>query len=140
LAWAQKSGIYRGLLTNEEFRRELLEADVLIAAMTSAPELEIMMRTSFTTKFLEYCQFAKPVIVWGPEYCEPLRVAQETGAAIPVVGSNPLNVIEALEALKDLRAYQHASDAAWRAATGTFDPEKIHKIFCDGIERAVVKS
>lgn len=137
LAWAKKTGIYGGQLSQVDYRRELAVGDVFITAMSSAPELGTMMKTSFTTKFLEYCQFAKPVIVWGPAYCEPLRIALATGAGVPVVGSSPMNVIEALEALKDSEAYRVASDAAWKAATGIFDPEKIHKVFCDGIERAV---
>jgi glycosyltransferase involved in cell wall biosynthesis len=137
LAWAKETGIYGGQLSQADYRVQLAAGDVFITAMSSAPELEIMMKTSFTTKFLEYCQFAKPVIVWGPPYCEPLRVARETGAGIPVVGSNPLDVIEALEALKKPEAYRLASDAAWKAATGIFDPDKIHAIFCDGIAGSV---
>jgi len=139
LDWAQKSGIYRGLLTNEEFRRELLEADVLIAAMTSAPELETMMRTSFTTKFLEYCQFAKPVIIWGPEYCEPVRVALETGAGLAVTDESPELVVEKIIGLRDPNAFQIFADGAWSAATTFFDPQPIHSTFVDAIHRVIIE-
>jgi hypothetical protein len=140
LAWAQKNSTYRGLLSNEEFRRELLEADVLIAAMTSASELEIMMRTSFTTKFLEYCQFAKPVIIWGPEYCEPVRVALETGAGLAVTDESPEVVIEKILGLRDPDTFQSLADGAWNAATTFFDPQKIHETFLSGIHRVIPKN
>ena len=42
------------------------------------------MRTSFTTKFLDYVAFGKPVILSGPAYCTPFRVAQKHGGAFMV--------------------------------------------------------
>lgn len=136
LDWVKDAGIYGGHLALAEYREELAVGDIFITAMTSSPELGIMMKTSFTTKFLEYCQFAKPVIVWGPPYCEPLRVASDTGAGVPVVGNDPMPVIAALERLRDAEAYHKAANAAWEAATGIFDPDTIHQVFCDGIQRA----
>ena len=52
-------------------------ADALLAVMSFEKEYELFMRTSFTTKFLDYVAFGKPVILWGPEYCGPVRVARE---------------------------------------------------------------
>jgi hypothetical protein len=140
LNWATQGRIYQGHLSQAEYRSELAKGDVFITAMTSVSELEIMMKTSFTTKFLEYCQFAKPVIVWGPSYCEPMRVARETATALPVVGSDPIAVLEALKTLRNPKAYQYAADNAWKAATEIFDPTSIHQIFCDGIHRAAKHS
>jgi hypothetical protein len=140
LEWAVEKGIYGGRLTQEEYRKELSVGDIFIAAMSNDPEVEIMMRTSFTTKFLEYCQFAKPVIVWGPEYCEPIRVAQSEGVAVPVIGSDPSSVIKALTILKDSQVYMRYAGAAWRAATTIFDPESIQKTFYDGMQRALTQN
>ena len=52
--------------------------------MSFEKEHELFMRTSFTTKFLDYVAFGKPVILWGPEYCTPVRVAREHGGAAVV--------------------------------------------------------
>jgi glycosyltransferase involved in cell wall biosynthesis len=139
LHWAIEKGIYCGQLSPEDYRKELSNADIFITAMSDHPEVETMMRTSFTTKFLEYCQFAKPVIVWGPEYCEPVRVAQKEGCGLPVVGCEPFLVIEALKNLKNPEIYRRFSDAAWYAATTFFDPETIQRIFQDGVQRAFSK-
>ncbi len=136
--WAKESGIYGGRLTPAAFRRELVAGDVFITAMSGARELRTMMRTSFTTKFLEYCQFARPVIVWGPEYCQPVRVAQETGAGLAVTSENPAEVLAALDRLRDESVYQTYADNAWWAATTFFDPESIHEVFRRGVQRAAV--
>jgi hypothetical protein len=140
LDWAIGKRIYCGQLSPEDYRKELLTADIFITAMSDDPEVETMMRTSFTTKFLEYCQFAKPVIVWGPQYCEPIRVARFEGCALAVVARDSFSVIEALKTLKNPETYRKFSDAAWRAATTFFDPETIQKIFQDGVQRALSKN
>jgi hypothetical protein len=137
LNWAIKNEIYGGQLNPELYRKELANADIFLTVMSNDPEVEIMMRTSFTTKFVEYCQFAKPVIVWGPEYCEPVRVARLEGCGLTVVESEPLAVLEALKNLTKPEIYQKFSDGAWRAATTFFDPESIHEVFCQGIQRII---
>ena len=48
----------------------LASADALLSVMSFEKEHELFMRTSFTTKFLDYVAFGKPVILWGPEYCD----------------------------------------------------------------------
>jgi hypothetical protein len=139
LEWAVNSGVYCGHLSQSDYRRELEAGDIFITAMSWHPEVETMMRTSFTTKFLEYCQFAKPVIVWGPEYCEPVRVAYRSGAGLPITKNSAESVVSALEILRSREVYQKFADQAWDAATGIFDPREIHKVFVKGIQRAVVK-
>ena len=60
-------------------------ADALLVVMSFEKEHELFMRTSFTTKFLDYVAFGKPVILWGPEYCTPVRVARKHGGAVAVI-------------------------------------------------------
>ncbi|MBP9223629.1 MAG: glycosyltransferase [Verrucomicrobiales bacterium] len=137
LAWANATGIYQGSLTHDAYRAELRSGDAFLTVMSNAPELHIMMSTSFTTKFLEYCQFGRPVIVWGPEYCEPVIVARATDAGLAVTNEDPTAVIIALESLRD-PAVQSRFVTGARAAAGTFfDPSAIQQIFEDGISRAV---
>ncbi len=56
----------------------------LLSVISFEKEHELFMRRSFTTKFLDYVAFGKPVIFWGPEYCTPARVAREHGGAAVV--------------------------------------------------------
>lgn len=129
IEWARAQGIYRGRLSSSEFREKLAEADSCLTVMSHSPELRVMMETSFTTKFLEYCQFAKPVLVWGPSYCEPIRVAKETSAGIPIETNDPGDVIRELLALKDPLRFKKYADGAWNAAITFFDPTSIHEVF-----------
>ncbi len=137
LAWMKSRGIYRGLLSHEELKTRLRAADACLVVMSFGRELELMMRTSFTTKFLEYVQFAKPVIVWGPDYCQPVQVAQKTGAGIAVTENEVNVVIQALETLWQPETWTKAARGAWAAANDGFSHEKIHEIFCSAISSAL---
>ena len=81
---ALAKGIYLGFMPPEEAAEVLASADALLVVMSFEKEHELFMRTSFTTKFLDYVAFGKPVILWGPEYCMPVRVARKHGGAAVV--------------------------------------------------------
>jgi hypothetical protein len=133
LAWMKSQGIYQGLLPYAELKTKLRAADVCLVVMSFGRELELMMRTSFTTKFLEYVQFAKPVVVWGPEYCQPVRVARETGAGLPVEQDEVEAVVKALESLRSQERWLKLANGAWSVANGIFSHERIHGVFRDSI-------
>jgi glycosyltransferase involved in cell wall biosynthesis len=136
LAWMKSEGIYQGLLPYAELKTRLRDADACLVVMSFGRELELMMQTSFTTKFLEYVQFAKPVVVWGPEYCQPVRVARETGAGLPVEKDDVEAVVKALESLRSTR-WLELAQGAWSAANGIFSHERIHDVFCNSIRAAL---
>lgn len=137
LVWMKEQGIYRGLLPYDDLKKRLLTADACLVVMSFGRELELMMRTSFTTKFLEYVQFGKPVIVWGPEYCQPARVAHETGAGLPVEQDNTEAVVKALESLRSPERWTELAQGAWSAANGIFCHERIHNVFLESITAAI---
>ena len=68
-------GIYLGFRPPHEAASVLAGADALLVVMSFEPEHRRFMQTSFTTKFLDYTAFCKPIVVWGPEYCTPVRIA-----------------------------------------------------------------
>ena len=140
LAWMKSQGIYQGLLPYAELKTRLRDADVCLVVMSFGQELELMMRTSFTTKFLEYVQFAKPVIVWGPAYCQPASVAKETGAGLPVEKDDVGAVVKALESLRSANRSLGLAQGAWSAANGIFSHERIHTVFKNSIEKALAQS
>jgi hypothetical protein len=137
LAWMKSHGIYRGLLSHDDLKSRLRAADACLVVMSFGRDLELMMRTSFTTKFLEYVQFAKPVIVWGPDYCQPVRVAQETGAGLAVIEDEVNVVIEALETLRQPEIWTKCARGSWAAANDGFSHERIHEIFRGAIYSAL---
>ena len=99
---------------------------------------ELFMRTSFTTKFLDYVVFAKPVILWGPEDCTPVLVAREHGGAAVVTTEDPGAVVSALPSnRRQIPLNEELSKEALRLRQTLFNPDRLQAIFVDEIERLV---
>ncbi len=135
---AKANGIYVGFKSPEEAAGVMASADALLVVMSFETEHELFMRTSFTTKFLDYVAFGKPVILWGPEYCTPVRVARKHGGAAVVNENDPDAIISACR--------QIAGDPAWRQQLSQqarqlhhtlFSPERLQGIFVDEIEKVI---
>jgi hypothetical protein len=96
------------------------------------------MRTSFTTKFLDYVAFGKPVILWGPEYCTPVRVARKHGGAA-VVSSSDADAVVALsrQIAADSALNKKLSDEALQLHQTLFNPDRLQDIFVQKITELV---
>jgi Glycosyltransferase Family 4 len=132
-AWMEAEGVYRGLLPYEALKLKLREADACLVVMTFEEQLRTMMETSFTSKFLDYSQYGKPIVVWGPPYCEPIRLSQAEGIGLAVDSTDVSAVVAALESLRHPEQWTYFAQGAWTAATTFFDHEEIHRIFRDSI-------
>jgi glycosyltransferase involved in cell wall biosynthesis len=135
---AKANGIYLGFKAPEEAAGVIASADALLVVMSFESEYELFMRTSFTTKFLDYVAFGKPVVLWGPDYCTPVRVARKNGGAVVVNERDPEAIVSACR--------QIARDAAWREQLSheatrlhqtLFNPERLQAIFVNEIEKLV---
>lgn len=141
LEWMRDEGIYRGLLSHKELQDRLRKADVFLVVMTFDEQLRTMMETSFTTKFLEYSQYGKPIIVWGPPYCQPVKlISSGEAAGIVVTEPSPGAVVSALEDLESDDLWQGTARGAWAAANGIFDPAEIHRGFVSSIHQTLANS
>ena len=132
------NGIYLGFKPPKEAAEVLAGADALLVVMSFEKEHELFMRTSFTTKFLDYVAFGKPVILWGPEYCTPVRVARKHGGAVVVNQDDADAIVSACR--------QIAHDAAWREQLSQqarqlhqtlFNPDRLQEIFVREIGKLV---
>src|SRR5260370_38451216 len=98
------------------------------------------MRKSFTTKFLDYVAFGKPVIRWGPEYCTPARVAREHGGAAVVTTNDPGAVVSLCRQIAaDTHLNDELSKQALRLHQTLFNPDRLQKIFVSEIDKLVHK-
>jgi glycosyltransferase involved in cell wall biosynthesis len=132
------NGTYLGFKAPDEAAAVIASADALLVVMTFESEHQLFTRTSFTTKFADYVAFGKPVILWAPDYCTPVRVARENGAAVVVDDEDPEAIISLSRRI--------ASDATWREQLSQqatqlrqtlFNPERLHAIFVDEIAKLI---
>ena len=141
LSNAENSGICLGAKPPEEAAKFLSEADALLVVMSFEKQHELFMRTSFTTKFLDYSAFGKPVILWGPDYCTPSKLAKREEAAFVVETESPEGVIAAAKKLIDEPAeVERLSAASRRLNLTVFNPDRLQGIFVGEIEKLAKRS
>jgi Glycosyl transferases group 1 len=135
---AKANGIYLGFKPPEEAAEVLASADALLSVMSFEKGHELFMRTSFTTKFLDYVAFEKPVILWGPEYCTPVRVAREHGGAAVVTTDDPGAVVSLCrEIAADAALNEKLSKEALHLHQTLFNPDRLQAIFVGEIKKLV---
>ena len=135
---AKAKGIYLGFKPPEEAAEVLASADALLSVMSFEKEHELFMRTSFTTKFLDYVAFGKPVILWGPDYCDPVRVARKHGGAAVICNHNASAVISLCRQIAgDTALKEELSKQALQLYQTLFNPDRLQAIFVGEIEKLV---
>jgi glycosyltransferase involved in cell wall biosynthesis len=133
---ARRKGIYLGFKPPEEAAKVLAVADALLVVMSFEDEHKLFMRTSFTTKFLDYVAFGKPVILWGPEYCTPVRVARTHGGAVVVSSDDPGAVVSVCRQIaNDPGLNEKLSKEALHLHETLFNPDRLQDIFVSEIEK-----
>lgn len=137
---AKAKGVYLGFRPPEQAAEVIAGADALLVVMSFEQEHEHFMKTSFTTKFLDYATFAKPIILWAPEYCTPMLVVQREGGAYPVNDPSPGSVITALRAISETPSLKsRLADEARKLNETIFNPERLQEIFVSAIHALVRK-
>ena len=133
---AKARGIYLGFRPPEESAKVLAGADALLSVMSFEREHELFVRTSFTTKFLDYVAFGKPVILWGPEYCTPVHVAQKHGGAAIVSTDQAEAVVSVCRQIAgDAALTEDLSKQALQLHQTLFNPDRLQDIFVGEIEK-----
>jgi hypothetical protein len=127
---ARASGTYPGFKPPEQAAEALASADALLVVMSFEKEHELFMRTSFTTKFLDYVASGKPVILWGPEYCTPVRVARKHGGAA-VVSTDQAEAVVSLcrQIAGDSALSEELSKQARHLHQTLFNPDRLQQLF-----------
>jgi len=126
---ARANGTYLGFKPPEEAAEVLASADALLSVMSFEKEHELFMRTSFTTKFLDYVSFGKPVILWGPEYCTPVRVAREHGGAAVVSAADASAVVCLCHKIaRDTELNNKLSKQAVQLHQTLFNPDRLQEL------------
>jgi glycosyltransferase involved in cell wall biosynthesis len=108
----------------------LASADAFLVPMVFDSAMCRRMETSFPSKLVEFAQFAKPVVIWGPESCSAIRWARDGAKALCVTDPAPIRVIGALRLLSgSLSQTTRYTAAMARSAAGEFNPRVIQQAF-----------
>src|SRR6266702_3883242 len=127
---AKGNGVYLGFKSPEQAADVMAGADALLVVMSFEKEHELFMRTSFTTKFLDYVAFGKPVILWGPQYCTPVRVAGSHGGAAVISTSDPAAVVSlSRQIAADSALSMKLSNGALQLHQTLFNPNRLQDLF-----------
>ena len=127
---ARENGVYLGFKGPEDSAPYLAGADALLVVMSFEDEHKLFMQTSFTTKFLDYTAFGKPILLWAPEYCTPVSVVETHGGAIVIPTPDAAEVAKAARSLAtDSALHDRMAAEATRLHETLFNPERLQGIF-----------
>jgi hypothetical protein len=106
--------------------------------MSFDPALDLMMRTSFTTKVLDYCSAGRPIVMWGPSFCSPIRLLRRHEAALTVESNDAREVVAGLERLdSEPELANRLALAASRLAETELSHDHIHGVLVEQLTRLV---
>lgn len=128
------AGIYQGFKPFHILKEQLEQADAFLTVMSFEKEEEVFMRTSFTTKWLDYVPYGKPVFVWGPEYSTACNFAKKYQSGIATMEPDPEVLLQAVtETALNPTMWYSACEGSSRVANTVLNSEQIHHLFIEKV-------
>ncbi len=122
-----EKGVLQGFKPFEELKLEFPNASAFLTVMSFEDEEREFVKTSFTTKWLDYAPFGKPVIAWAPHYSSAAIFSRENDCGFVIGGSCAANTASTiLNFLEDLELCRHYGEVSKRMAETTLNPDRIH--------------
>lgn len=127
-------GLWLDFAPRQELESWLHSMDVLLVAMSFEPAMRRRMETSFSSKLLEYVQFGKPILIWGPEHCSAVAWAKQGDKALSVTDKSADAVIANLCQLRQFpEKVQYYAARSRNSALDDFSPINIQRQFVSTI-------
>lgn len=125
-----EAGIYQSFMPFEQLKKEFEQADAFLTVMSFEEPEKPFVQTSFTTKWLDYAPYGKPIFVWGPDYSSAALFARKYYCGV-VTSENKVNkLVKAMEETAGNReTWQALSQSAKRVAEDELNASKIHEGF-----------
>lgn len=124
------SGAALGFLDRSELQKRLEDADALLSITPFSETLKSWTASYFPSKVVEYCQLAKPIVVWAPLETAISDWCQRTGAAVLVSEEDSLLLVKKLsDLLAQPGLRQQLGTMALAEARGAFSPERLQQQF-----------
>jgi glycosyltransferase involved in cell wall biosynthesis len=135
----KRQGKWLEFAPREELEAWLDSADAFLVPMEFDPKMRRRMETSFPSKLIEFAQFGKPLVVWGPEYCSAIEWAKQGCSALCVTERAPEHLAEILLRLALSQENRtRLAVSSFAAAQQDFDHKMLQERFLS-ILRAVAE-
>ncbi|WP_053976076.1 glycosyltransferase [Mangrovimonas xylaniphaga] len=124
----KQRGYFKGQVPFEVLQKEMLNVDGLLLLMGFGSDIELVERTSFKTKFLDYLTFRKPIFLWGPNYCTAYKASEEFDATAKCASENVKEFVKLFdEVLENPKRQQELLNNSLQMYQNRFHPDLIHK-------------
>ena len=124
----KEKGIFHGQVPFDRLQQEMQQMDALLLLMGFDDSCAQIERTSFKTKFLDYLSFQKPILLWGPDYCSAVRIAQEFDSAEICTSPKAQDFLAIIQQVQHLSTrQQQLVNNARNMYEERFHPDKIHQ-------------
>lgn len=131
--------IYGGFISRDLLIHELSKANALLVVMSFNQADWTRMQTSFPSKLIEYCQFGKPIIIWGPDYSSAVRWGCRHQSALVVTSPCAKDLVKALQELATQPEEQkRLINKALEMAEGMFNQDKIQQQFVNSLNHVAI--
>ncbi|OMP31793.1 hypothetical protein BKM32_01655 [Mangrovimonas sp. DI 80] len=129
------AGIYQSFLPFEELKKELQKADAFLTVMSFKEVEKPFVQTSFTTKWLDYAPYGKPIFVWAPKYSSASIFAEKHRCGFVCDINDAKLVMGSFQkALKDRSLARLFGENAQKVSDTILNAENIHSILKDTIK------
>lgn len=124
------AGLWHEFPPRSELESWLRSADAFLIPMVFEEKHRRRMKTSFPSKLIEFAQFGKPLIIWGPEYCSAVQWGEQNEKALCVKSPGVFELKKQLEFLCAMpNQKQKYAEKSLVAASNELNSVKINKNF-----------
>lgn len=128
------AGFWLDFSPRSELDEWLQSADAFLIPMVFDKKYRRRMETSFPSKLIEFAQFGKPLVVFGPEYCSAVQWGKQKNSALCVTISDSNKLLFELEFLsKTASEREKWAINVRRAAKEEFKPSIIQNNFLSNL-------
>ena len=93
------AGLWLDFAPRSELDDWLQSADAFLIPMVFKEKYRRRMETSFPSKLIEFAQFGKPLVVWGPEYCSAVQWGRQHNRAFCITQIEAFILREHMESI-----------------------------------------
>jgi len=130
------AGIYQQFLPFEKLKIELAKADAFLTVMSFEEDQKAFVSTSFTTKWLDYAPYGKPIFVWGPPYSSATIFAKKYECGIVTEIDDEQLFLKNLKSISK-KALDQVGSNTRKVSESVLNPKNIHSELIYGIKASL---